>query len=185
MSLDPKQVFIEGYQAKDCANLHSYLNLLSDESKKRFAPHPVDKDSITDIFKNSSYSGFVAKDFITSKIIGYSIIRTNIFDYEFKRFQEYGITLNDKYDCSYAPSVADEWQGKGIGTALFRFILKDLMLKNVQKRIILWGGVQKDNNIAIGFYKRNGFRVLGEFEYQGKNYDMIFEFNKDNSFSAF
>lgn len=45
-----------------------------------------------------------------------------------------------------------------------------------KKRIILWGGVLKDNVQAIGFYKKVGFKSVGEFTHNGLNkIDMIKE----------
>jgi diamine N-acetyltransferase len=43
------------------------------------------------------------------------------------------------------------------------------------RRILLWGGVQAGNEQALRFYHRHGFRILGEFEYHGMNYDMVLE----------
>ena len=45
----------------------------------------------------------------------------------------------------------------------------------------MWGGVQMDNEKAVNFYKRNDFRMLGQFTYNGENYDMIFDIPKVHS----
>jgi hypothetical protein len=42
-------------------------------------------------------------------------------------------------------------------------------------RIILWGGVQVENKKAVGYYLKNGFSILGQFEYNGANYDMVLD----------
>jgi ribosomal protein S18 acetylase RimI-like enzyme len=86
--------------------------------------------------------------------------------------QSYGINPDSNTDCTFAPSVADEWQGIGIGNALFQFILTEIKELGI-KRIILWGGVQADNDRAKNYYNKNGFKTLGQFEYNGLNYDMI------------
>jgi ribosomal protein S18 acetylase RimI-like enzyme len=35
------------------------------------------------------------------------------------------------------------------------------------------GGVQSDNENAINFYTKAGFKMLGSFEHFGTNYDMM------------
>jgi len=80
--------------------------------------------------------------------------------------------LSHDNDCTYTPSVADDWQSQRIGNSLFLYILKNLQSSGI-KRTILWGGIQSDNEKAVNFYKKNGFRILGESEYNGPNHDMI------------
>jgi diamine N-acetyltransferase len=118
--------------------------------------------------------GYVAVDAETGEIIAYSIIKRGYIENDGKRLQSYGITLNNKTDCTFAPSVADAWQTCGIGNALFHFILSDLKTMKI-KRIILWGGVQADNTKALNYYKKNGFSIAGQFYHNGENYDMIVE----------
>lgn len=87
------------------------------------------------------------------------------------RLQSYGITLHETNDSTFAPSVTDLRQGYGIGNHLFQYIISDLKTMNI-KRIILWGAVQADNDKAVNFYLKNGFRILGQFYLNGENYDM-------------
>jgi GNAT superfamily N-acetyltransferase len=61
-----------------------------------------------------------------------------------------------------------------VGTAMLNFILEYLRLNSIQ-RIILWGGVQADNEKAVQYYLKNHFPILGEFEYNGRNYDMMYK----------
>ncbi|TAE53568.1 MAG: GNAT family N-acetyltransferase, partial [Bacteroidetes bacterium] len=44
-----------------------------------------------------------------------------------------------------------------------------------KRRIILWAGVQGDNEKAKQFYRKQGFRTLGQFDFHGLNYDMVLE----------
>lgn len=87
------------------------------------------------------------------------------------RYVNYGINLCETTDCTYAPSVADAWQNRKIGSRVFDFILSDL--PSDFKRMVLWGGVQADNAIAVAFYQRKNFQLLGEFEHNGNNFDMM------------
>ncbi|MEI6088454.1 MAG: GNAT family N-acetyltransferase, partial [Bacteroidota bacterium] len=88
--------------------------------------------------------------------------------------ESYGLNLDSNSDCTFAPSVDDRWQKLGIGKKMFEFILSDLKTRKI-KRVILWGGVQATNENAIHYYLKNEFRILGEFEYNGNNYDMAFD----------
>ena len=80
-----------------------------------------------------------------------------------------------KKDCTMAPSVADKWQSRGLGSTFFQYVANQLKTAEKLERIILWGGVQSTNNKAIGFYRKLGFRVLGEFTHNGNNFDMALD----------
>lgn len=171
---DNKQVTIRKFQLSDCDNLCNYYIGLSDETKKRFGPHYFDKQSIVNVYSNPGNLGFVAINNQTDEIVAYAIVRIGFLEHDRNRLESYGLLLDPETDATFAPSVADEWQSCGIGNRLFRFIMDDLKSKGIQ-RIILWGGVQCGNDKAIRYYKRNNFRILGEFLYNGPNYDMILD----------
>jgi len=118
------------------------------------------------------YHGYVGIDAETKEIVAYFIIKTGYLEHDGHRLQSYDIELNAINDCTLAPSVADEWQSCGLGKQLFQFIISELRKKGI-KRIILWGGVQMDNEKAIHFYKRNKFKTVGQFSHNGENYDMV------------
>ncbi len=174
-----KEIHFRRLRTNDYDSLFEYLQNLSTETTSRFGPHLFDKQSIIDTYeKSDDHIGFVAVDPETDGIIAYSIIKTGCLNHDSSRLMSYGLELNNKTDCTFAPSVADLWQNCGIGKALFNLILSEIIAKGIS-RIILWGGVQSDNKRAIEFYLRNGFRVLGEFEYNGLNLDMIYEIPLD------
>jgi GNAT superfamily N-acetyltransferase len=116
----------------------------------------------------------VAIDADTREIVAYSIVKVGFFEHDRLRLEGYGLKLHPTTDCNYAPSVADTWQGCGLGNAMFQQIKSDLSAIGIQ-RMILWGGVQSNNEKAIRFYRKNGFKTLGTFEYNGWNEDMILE----------
>jgi ribosomal protein S18 acetylase RimI-like enzyme len=170
-----RQVILRTINPGDFDLLFDYLQRLSPDTLQRFGPHKFDKQSILELFEHSDkHLGFVAQEAETFEITAYSIIRIGYLEHDSFRLQKYGLTLDHNTDCTFAPSVADQWQSLGIGNSLFNFMLSDLRAKGLQ-RIILWGGVQCNNTKAVNFYIRNGFRILGEFEYYGRNYDMISE----------
>lgn len=169
-----KQIAIRKLCTGDFDDLFNYLQKLSEVTKKRFGPHPFDKESIICFYRDASNTGYIAVDPVTSEIVGYSIIKTGFLEHDHSRLQSYGLTPHSRSDCTFAPSVADSWQSCGIGDALFGFILTDLGQAGV-RRIILWGGVQADNEKAVKYYQKHGFRKLGQFQHNGENVDMILE----------
>jgi GNAT superfamily N-acetyltransferase len=174
-SKNNKQVLLKRLNPVDFDKLLEYLHALGPDTLRRFGPHPFEKQSIIDLFENSgNHHGYIAINTESSEIIAYSIVKIGYLEHDSFRLQSYGLTLDNDTDCTYAPSVADCWQSLGVGNSLFSFILNDLK-KNGIKRIILWGGVQCDNNKAVNFYLKNDFRIPGKFEYNGENYDMIKE----------
>jgi GNAT superfamily N-acetyltransferase len=173
---DNKQITIRKFQLSDCGSLGHYYHGLSTDTKNRFGPHRFDIQSIVDIYNNPRNFGFLAIDYQTDEIIAYSIVRTGFLEHDRHRLESYGLILEPETDAAFAPSVADEWQSFGIGNHMFHFILDDLKSKGIQ-RIILWGGVQCSNEKAVNYYKKNNFRILGEFWYNGANYDMILDKN--------
>jgi diamine N-acetyltransferase len=158
----------------DFDRLLHYLHYLSNETKGRFGPHPFDETSVIDFYKADDVTGYIAEEKLSHSIIAYAIIRKGILYFEKERLLDYKYFDIDKDCCTYAPSVADNWQGKGIGKLLFNCILNDCKKESI-KKIILWGGVQSSNERAINFYRKLGFIKIGLFEYNGSNEDMILE----------
>jgi len=174
-SKNGRQVLLRKLTLADVDKLTYYFQCLGPDTLKRYGPHKFDKDSITEIYQNpGDHTAYIAVDLETSEIIAYSVIKKGFLEHDGYRLQSYGQTADSTTDCTFAPSVADQWQSLGVGNSLFRFLLSDL-IANGLKRIILWGGVQADNNKAINYYLKNGFRTLGQFEHNGQNFDMILE----------
>jgi len=167
------QVLLRRLNADDFDELVDYFRRLSPETLRRYGPHKFDKQSIIELFEHSGeYSGYIARDLGTSGIIAYSVIKKGYLEHDGARLRCYGLTPDDKTDCTFAPSVADQWQSQGVGNSLFNFMLSDLKTEGI-KRIILWGGVQSDNVKAVNYYIKIGFTIIGDFQHNGPNYDMI------------
>ena len=167
-------IIIRQLMPADTDALVTYLQQLSPETKSRFGPHAFDKETVVQFYKNPDVAGFIAEDVATGSIIAYAIIKTGYLQHDSHRLQSYGLQLNSHTDCTFAPSVADAWQGAGIDGHLLTYILGWLRQHNI-RRIILWGGVQAGNNRAVHYYQNKGFSKLGGFEYNGWNYDMILD----------
>jgi len=170
-----RNIHLQRLTKDDFKELSDYLQHLSRETKQRFGPHGFDEKSIMEVYCDSDrVTGYIARDAGTFAIVAYSILKIGFLEHDSFRLKSYGLVLDSKTDCTFAPSVADNWQGLGVGNCLFNFILSDLKATGI-KRIILWGGVQCDNKRAINYYLKNGFTSLGQFEYNGLNLDMIFD----------
>jgi ribosomal protein S18 acetylase RimI-like enzyme len=155
--------------------LYSYLQNLSSQTKLRFAPHAFNKQGLIDFYQyNKKACGYIACDAQSQIIYAYAATMVGLLPHEKTRISSYDLQVQEERICTFAPSVADEWQGSGIGKLLLEFLRLDLASKNVS-HIILWGGVQQANQNAVRFYVKNGFRTIGLFEYNGLNYDMIAE----------
>jgi len=136
---DGTQILLSKFTISEANNLSIYLNHLSPESKQRFGPHPYDVDSIYTLFNQSdTYVGYIAQEKTQGKIISYSVIKHGYLEHDKLRLESYGLELDKDSDCTFAPSVSDEYQNKGIGKLMFDYIIDDLQTIN-KKRIILWG----------------------------------------------
>ena len=83
------------------------------------------------------------------------------------------VALDPQFHCTLAPSVADAYQARGLGSALLP-VLINTARRLGRTHIALWGGVRADNPRAEHFYRKFGFVELGQFEAGGSNnYDML------------
>lgn len=167
-------IIIRKLAATDFDGLLCYLHHLSTETKSRFGPHAFDANAVIEFYKADDITGFVATDTTHNSIIAYAITTEGILQHEKDRLSSYNYPDIGNDAITFAPSVADNWQGKGIGKVMFEFIVNYCRQKNI-RRIILWGGVQSTNKKALHFYQKLGFVTLGEFEYNGLNQDMVLE----------
>lgn len=89
----------------------------------------------------------------------------DIPDYDLRRYAQYGVHLNARADCRFGPTIADEYQNQGAGSAVFPHLV-DVARKFGKARVILWGGVFADNARAIRFYEKQGFKRVGSFMHE-------------------
>lgn len=156
----------------DLNGLSIYLSGLSESTRKWFGPHDFQWNGLTDFYTDKRNTGYTLVDLAGDGVIAYAVVRQGYVYGDFDRYQRYGIDPDQDYDCSFAPSVADTWQSKGIGNMLLQHILKEVKRKQF-RRMVLWGGVQEDNDRAVRFYLKNQFRMAGNFFHNGNNRDMI------------
>lgn len=163
---------ITKYDTANQEQLLFYLSALGNETRSFFGPHAFDKISLDLFYQDPKNTAYIATE--GNQIIGYSIIRHGFLLHDAPRLSSYGLQLDPDTDACFAPSVADHWQGRGLGRELFSYIINELSNSKVT-RLILWGGVQTVNQRAVRYYEQLGFRTLGYFEYQGWNADMVYE----------
>jgi diamine N-acetyltransferase len=153
----------------DSERLFKYCNELSDLTKSKFSPHEFDEETIENICRNIGKDDsfrFVAITTDTEQMIGYFIAKHRVSENDKSRFLQNKTHLISEECSSIAPSVADDYQGSGVGKALFKFMI-DYLREQQKDHLILLGGVQKENEKAIGFYQKMGFQVAGEFDRNG------------------
>jgi diamine N-acetyltransferase len=165
---------LRALQASDHTRLSHYLQGLSPASKSRFGPHAFDEASVAQHYQDPYHASYVAIELESEQIVAYAALVWGYLKSDAHRLANYGVQADRDTDVTYAPSVADEWQNLGLGSLLFQFIRAEMKNK-AKKRLILWGGVQNTNALALAYYRKLGFRYLGSFEYQGWNDDMILE----------
>jgi len=90
------------------------------------------------------------------------------------RYHSYDIPLDKATDCRFGPTIADEYQNRGLGSRLLPYVF-DLARSFGQRRMILWGGVMAHNHRAIHHYQKHGFQIAGTFHKDANIvcYDMI------------
>ncbi len=126
-SKDGRQLQIRNLGPEDFTILHNYLEQLSIETRQRFGPHRFDLPSIIEQYADpDKYLGYIAIDNSTGNVVAYSIVKKGILAHDRERLQSYGLHLDDISDYTFAPSVADDWQGKGVGQFVFRYICSEL-----------------------------------------------------------
>lgn len=160
-------------QKEDAAALYDYLNGLSAESRSRFGPHTFDRDTIDFICNNlnDDVQRYVA--IVDNSIVAYMLIKRGMTDADAERYAQKQLFFDRATTVTYAPSVADNFQNSGLGSAIFAVILQQIKIQG-NHIIILWGGVQATNARAVHFYTKHGFESKGNFRFDDKdNIDML------------
>lgn len=112
---------------------------------------------------------FVVEDVGAENAVGESGAIVGLMEFSFgipegdvQRYQRYGMVLDGRVDCRFGPTLADGYQDRGLGSALFPHLV-DVARRFGKQRIVLWGGVFAANMRAIRFYEKQGFVRAGAF----------------------
>ena len=166
-------------ETKDSEILAEFLRNLSPITREFYTLESYDikmAQELCDAINRYDKLRFIVVSKATSKIIALFEYSFDIPEGDRKRLEGY----SEKFDLDkivrFGPCIADDYQNRGVGSALFPFIL-EIARKFGKTQIILWGGVLSHNERAIKFYQKNGFRKLGNFKNQdGKDsIDMILD----------
>ena len=159
-------------RAEDAPVLTAFFASLSEETKTRFGPHPLDAQTAV-VLCNSAEEDpadrFVLADH--DMIAGYFILDPLIPLHEAERYRGYGIKLQDNKDCMFAPCIADAYQDQGLAGVSMNYILRHCRLKDYRSLVLL-GGTQESNPRAIHFYEKFGFELRGGYQTGVWNRDM-------------
>jgi ribosomal protein S18 acetylase RimI-like enzyme len=166
-------------EAGDPDLLTAYLEGLSEETRRRWGPHPFDRETAVAICASLDPADVLRMVAVTgegaaARIIGYVLLKLGGLDSDRERFAKLGLPLDPDTVASLAPSVADGYQDQGVGSLLMGHVLETARRLGLRK-IVLWGGVQATNERAKHFYRKWGFRKVGEFFTDKDNDDMILE----------
>jgi len=174
---DKQLVEIRFLETNDELSLFQYFENFSSETKSRYGPHSFDHQTVHEICLNPSegIKRYIAIDPANNIIIAYMLVKDGLIESDEQRFAERDIHFDSETACTFAPSIADNWQSAGLGTAMFDIIETDLKLLG-KRIIILWAGVQASNKKAVLYYRKIGFVEVGTFIFNNiDNYDMIKE----------
>jgi GNAT superfamily N-acetyltransferase len=168
-------------EAGDARILGAYFLRLSDETKGHYGPHPFDQATADHLCASIDYADTMCWIAMQNteggeQAIGYFILVPGVAEAEEKRYMGWGLPLQSGSDCTLAPSLADAYQGRGIGSLLLGHLIRVTQRMGF-RRMVLMGGVHATNPRAIRYYEKNGFRQVGEFEHPPgvQNYDMIMD----------
>ena len=164
----------------DALILGRYFLGLSHETTRVYGPHPFNQQTADrlcddlDSTRTLRMLGIVDGK-ASVEVIAYFIVHFGIYESDAKRYLKHGMSLDATDDCELAPSVADAYQSRGVGSLVMGYLLS-LLRQLGRRRLALVGGVRGDNPRAIYFYEKFGFVKVGEFQSRDVvSYDMIAE----------
>ncbi|MFK4804089.1 GNAT family N-acetyltransferase [Streptomyces sp. MPA0124] len=149
----------------DAGQLAEFLDALSSESRRfsTFGGYDLaTARELCDAIARYDKLRLVLEDVPSGRIVGLLEFSLALTPGDIARYQDAGIRLAETTDCRFGPTLADGYQGRGVGTLAFPLVTEVARLLG-RTRIILWGGVRADNPRAIRYYKKNGFQPVGFF----------------------
>lgn len=162
----------------DAELLGAYFARLSPRTRDLYGPHPFDQETADRLCTETRTDTEVVRLVVTvadgdgERVIAYFIVGLRMQDADVKRYAARGTPLDDLTDAYLAPSVSDGHQNTGVGSAVMAHLVPWLRGLG-RRRLMLLGGVRQRNELAVAFYRKWGFRTVGEFHTRQANYDMI------------
>ena len=127
-------------QVSDKDSLYHYLQNLSAESRSQFGPHSFDQQTINSICEqpDKDTQRYIALDESSSVIVAYMLIKQGLIEADHQRYAQRNQFYEHSMTVTYAPSVADDRQSSGPGTAMLSIIENELKNRGI-RHIVLWG----------------------------------------------
>jgi diamine N-acetyltransferase len=180
-----EQIVIRPLRPDDAVRLGEYFAALSAPTRARYGPHPFDQataDAICAGLDPTTLLRLVATVPREGgeRIIAYMLLKLGVLEQDQRRYAERGVPLDPATDCTLAPSVADDYQNRGVGSVMMARLLRSARQMG-RRRVVLWLGVQATNDRAVHFYTKCGFRKVGEFFTDKNNFDMILDLAVDEA----
>ncbi|MGW8951692.1 GNAT family N-acetyltransferase [Streptomyces sp. NPDC055709] len=161
---DGSEVVLRPLTTADDRRLAGFFAGLSPESRRLSTFDGYDlatAQDLCDAIARYDKLRLVLEEVPSGRIVGLLEFSFDLHPGDIARYGAVGIRLTAT-DCRFGPTLADDYQGQGVGTQLFPLIT-DVTRRFGRKRIILWGGVLADNPRALRYYQKNGFRSVGSF----------------------
>ena len=162
----------------DAELLGAYFAHLSPRTRDLYGPHRFDQETADRLCTETRTDTEAVRLVVTvadgdgDRVIAYFIVGLRMQDADVKRYAARGTLLDDRTDAYLAPSVSDGHQNTGVGSAVMAHLVPWLRGLG-RRRLMLLGGVRQRNELAIAFYRKWGFKTVGEFHTRQANYDMI------------
>lgn len=163
--------------SKDEKILSEFFKNITPDIKTKYNPHLFDNKTAVDICSSKDRKFKRVICIHEKSIIAYCIIYFKLRIWEKTRFDEEKIFMKDDDVCTIAPCVLDDYQRQGIGTGMFKYVLRVANFYN-KKYILLWGGVIIKNKGAVNYYKKMEFKIIKEWWHSKSKvmcYDMRYE----------
>ncbi|MFF8873355.1 GNAT family N-acetyltransferase [Streptomyces massasporeus] len=161
---DASDVVFRPLVRTDADRLAGFLSGLSPESRRLSTFDGYDLAAaqvLCDAIGRYDKLRLVLEEMPSGRIVGLLEFSLDLRPEDIARYREAGIDLAPS-DCRFGPTLADDYQGRGVGTQVFPLVT-EVARRFGRKRIILWGGVLADNPRAIRYYQKNGFHSAGSF----------------------
>ncbi|MER7722934.1 GNAT family N-acetyltransferase [Streptomyces sp. NPDC096323] len=174
---DGSEVVFRPLAHGDAGHLARFLAGLSPESRRlsTFDGYGLDTArELCDAIARYDKLRLVVEEAASGRIVGLLEFSLGLHPSDLARYRKAGVPLIEGTDCRFGPTLADDYQGRGVGTLLFPLVT-EVARRFGRKRVILLGGVLTDNFRALRYYEKNGFEAVGTFTGPGgaSSLDMI------------
>ena len=163
-------------EKNDAVSLGEYFEGLSAETKSLFEPHPLTTIYAYELCSRTTDTAYryILISNESDKICGYFILEYKMSPHEIERYKQQNVQLEPDKDVLLAPSIADNFQNQGPAAKVMPLLISEAKTKGARSLVLL-GGTQEPNKLAIAFYEKFGFKRYGGFQTHVYNIDMMLE----------